>query len=159
MPDPRRHGHVPIPRRLRRNRSAEVVDGSGVVASVEPGTALPATADAGDAETAARTDMQVALTRPEVEALIRQVQRSTAADHAWPATPDRLRSAVEGALGHDLAEGSVLVTRLPRALHSSESWHVRLVGVSPEACDRLTRIVRSVRLAAPMPSAGSGDVR
>lgn len=151
MPAPHRPGRVPIPRRLRRARRDEAPDGPGVVAS-EP---------LGPAETAAsvHVDVQVALTRAEVDALVHAVQPRRAADHAWTVTPERLRSAVEDALGPDLADGWVLVTRLPRALHSTESWHIRLAGVTPTGRDRIVRAVRSARLASAAPAPEADDVR
>jgi hypothetical protein len=108
---------------------------------------------------AACVDLQIALSRSEVDALVHAVQPEREAGHAWQVTPDRLRTAVETALGQDLADGWVLVTRLPRALHSTESWHIRLAGVTPAGRDRIVGAVRTARLAVPAPPHDAHDVR
>jgi hypothetical protein len=94
-------------------------------------------------------DVSFALTRTDVEGLLRAMAAADASGPGRTATPDRLRSAIETALGEDRGAGTVLVTRLPRALHSSESWHVRIGGVTPAGRDRITALVSAVRLATP----------
>lgn len=63
-------------------------------------------------------------------------------------SPDQLRRALEEASGAAADGGRVDVRRIPGALHTVESWQVRLESVRPEACgvvDRLLAEARGVR--------------
>jgi hypothetical protein len=146
-----RHGRVPIPRRLRQNSRGIPPAGPGAIAS-RPSDVEPPGA-------AGRVDSAFALTRREAEEVVRVADRQAGLGHASPATPDRLRAAVEVALGDATGGGSVLVTRLPRALHSPETWHVRLVAVPPVGRDRVSASIHSARLACARSTEGAGDVR
>lgn len=163
MPATRRPGLVPVPRPLRRSRhggasgavapeQTAVID---VAAAIDP-VGTPAEPIAPDP-----VDASFALTRPHVDGLLKAMIANDVSGPGGTATPDRLRSAIETALGEDRGTGTVLVTRLPRALHSSESWHVRLGGVTPAGRDRIAAVVATVRLATrtPAPTGGGSDVR
>jgi hypothetical protein len=102
MPPSRRHGLVPIPRRLRRSRSAGATAGSTADHADSGDGACVADPVAAQAE-AATVDAEFALARPHVEALLRTLSSDDPGGAAWPATPDRLRSA-ERALGSDRGE-------------------------------------------------------
>jgi len=106
-----------------------------------------------------RVDAAFALTRAEAEQLVRVADRRAGLGHVSPATPDRLRAAVEEALGDDAGGGSVVVTRLPRALHSTETWHVRIVAVPIADRDRVAGSIRAARLACAASPEGAKDVR
>ncbi|HEY3522841.1 MAG TPA: hypothetical protein VGK63_03980 [Candidatus Limnocylindrales bacterium] len=63
-------------------------------------------------------------------------------------SPDELRRALEEASGAASDGGRVDVRRIPGALHTAESWQVRLESVRPEVCrtgDRLFAEARGVR--------------
>ncbi len=133
MRSPTPHPRVRVPRILR-------FGGSAVAA---PSAAVPA----------ARVDAGYALSRAEAERLARHLGGRSHVHETGPATPARLRGAVERALGPALDGGSVEVVRLPGALHSPESWHVRLVGVPVALRDHLEAAVRASR------GAGTADAR
>ncbi len=63
-------------------------------------------------------------------------------------SPDQLRSAIEDVVGSWRADGTVEVRRIPAAVYTQESWHLRLSDVRPEArqlVDALTQEARGVR--------------
>lgn len=155
---------MPIPRRLYWTKPA-APGGLGA-----PGSSVAAAPESVTSARDARVDAAFALTRREVDALVRVADERTGVSQSWPATPDRVRSAIEAALavdavqgadaarGDDAAAGSVVVTRLPRALHSAETWHVRLVAVPAAGRDRVAATIGAARLAGRSPSEAERDV-
>jgi hypothetical protein len=60
-------------------------------------------------------------------------------------SPDQLRSAVEEAFGPWGDGGTVHVHRIPGALHTAETWHLRLESVRPEARQLVESLIAEAR--------------
>jgi hypothetical protein len=142
---------VPLPGRSLWTRSAD--------RQTRPDAVAPGLDEVCPPAAVTGVDVAYSLTRSEAESLVRAVAPRGGVAHAWPASPDGLRAAVEHALGQEVAPSSVNVMRLPGALHSPEAWQVRLVSVSPAGRERVDESIRAARSAGPIGSGGSRHVR
>jgi hypothetical protein len=87
------------------------------------------------------SDVLLALSRPELERLIRALGESLA-NSDRPDTPARLEAALNMAIAHRTGRGSPHVLRSPAALHTPEAWQLRIEGIDAATHAALERAIR-----------------
>jgi hypothetical protein len=88
---------------------------------------------------------QYTFPRPDLLALA-DALRIRLGDRSRPiGSPDELTTAIVAAVGEAEPVGRVEVLRIPAALHTPETWRVRLDGVSVSTRDVLESLLSEVR--------------
>ena len=93
-------------------------------------------------DAAPKTELVVALGRPELDRLVLALQAMLGPETTRPDTPARLEAALAAAIKRLGSPGRPKVERRPHALYTPEAWQLRLTDVDPAVVEAIRRASR-----------------